>query len=63
MPHEKVCRGGSINALSEMCRKRYRLREPADFFAGDLVFRLAASVQPQREEKGYGYANIALTPI
>ena len=43
MLDDKVCRGGSINALSEMCRTRYRLHEPADFFASDLGFRLAIS--------------------
>ena len=34
-----------------MRRTHYRLHEPADFFAGALGFRLALSVQPQREEK------------
>lgn len=38
---DKVCRGGSIHALSEMCRTRYRFHEPADFLAEDLGFRLA----------------------
>lgn len=38
---DKVCRGGSIHALSEMCRTRYRFHEPAEFFAVDLGFRLA----------------------
>ena len=37
----RVCRGGSIHALAEMCRTRYRLHEPASFWAGDLGFRLA----------------------
>ena len=38
---DRVCRGGSVHALSEMCRTRYRLHEPAEFRAGDLGFRLA----------------------
>lgn len=38
---DKVVRGGSMNALSEMCRTRYRIHEPADFSAADLGFRLA----------------------
>jgi formylglycine-generating enzyme required for sulfatase activity len=37
----RVCRGGSVHALAEMCRTRYRLHEPASFWAGDLGFRLA----------------------
>jgi len=37
----KICRGGSIHALAEMCRTRYRQYEPADFRAPDLGFRLA----------------------
>lgn len=37
----KVCRGGSIHALAEMCRTRYRQYEPPDFRASDLGFRLA----------------------
>lgn len=37
----RVCRGGSIHALSEMCRTRYRFHEPPSFFASDLGFRLA----------------------
>jgi formylglycine-generating enzyme required for sulfatase activity len=41
-----VCRGGSVHALAEMCRTRYRLHEPADFSAADLGFRLAAGVTP-----------------
>ncbi|HEY7123474.1 MAG TPA: SUMF1/EgtB/PvdO family nonheme iron enzyme [Ktedonobacterales bacterium] len=40
---EKVCRGGSMNMFSEMCRTRYRLHEPASFLAYDLGFRLAKS--------------------
>jgi len=38
---EKVVRGGSMNALPEMCRSRYRFHEAAGFWAGDLGFRLA----------------------
>lgn len=42
-PHaDKVCRGGSIHALPEMCRTRYRFHEPPSFRASDLGFRLAA---------------------
>jgi formylglycine-generating enzyme required for sulfatase activity/proteasome lid subunit RPN8/RPN11 len=48
--NDKVCRGGSINALSEMCRTRYRFHEPAAFFAGDLGFRLAASDRSNGDE-------------
>ena len=29
-PPHKVCRGGSMHALAEMCRTRYRFHEPAD---------------------------------
>lgn len=36
----KVCRGGCFNALSEMCRTRYRQPEPPEFSARDLGFRL-----------------------
>lgn len=39
----KVCRGGSIHALSEMCRTRYRSNEPPALWAGDLGFRLTKS--------------------
>lgn len=38
---DKVTRGGSMHALSEMCRTRYRFHEPPDFRASDLGFRLA----------------------
>jgi formylglycine-generating enzyme required for sulfatase activity/proteasome lid subunit RPN8/RPN11 len=38
---DRVCRGGSIHALAEMCRTRYRLHEPPEFWAPDLGFRLA----------------------
>ncbi len=37
----RCCRGGSVHALAEMCRTRYRWSEPADFAASDLGFRLA----------------------
>jgi sulfatase modifying factor 1 len=37
----KVTRGGSMCALAEMCRTRYRQYEPADYWAADLGFRLA----------------------
>jgi formylglycine-generating enzyme required for sulfatase activity len=37
----KVVRGGSMNALAEMCRTRYRQPEPPDLWASDLGFRLA----------------------
>lgn len=40
---EKVCRGGSVSSLAEMCRTRYRLHEAADFYATDLGFRLVRS--------------------
>ena len=39
-PH-KVSRGGGFLALAEMCRTRYRLRDPAAYSADDLGFRLA----------------------
>lgn len=41
---DRVCRGGSIFSLAEMCRTRFRLHEPPDYHAGDLGFRLARSV-------------------
>ena len=37
----KVCRGGSMHSLAEMCRTRYRFHEPPVFMASDLGFRLA----------------------
>ncbi|WP_020670781.1 SUMF1/EgtB/PvdO family nonheme iron enzyme [Amycolatopsis nigrescens] len=37
----KVSRGGGFLALTEMCRTRYRLHDPADYSAPDLGFRLA----------------------
>lgn len=39
----RSCRGGSVHALAEMCRTRYRWSEPAAFAASDLGFRLARS--------------------
>jgi len=39
----RVCRGGSIHALAEMCRTPYRQCEPPHFAAYDLGFRLAAA--------------------
>jgi formylglycine-generating enzyme required for sulfatase activity/proteasome lid subunit RPN8/RPN11 len=51
----KVCRGGSLHALSEMCRTRYRFHEPADFLAQDLGCRLARNVdQTSTKGKTYG---------
>jgi sulfatase modifying factor 1 len=41
MSSNKVCRGGSVDSLAEMCRTQYRLCEPPEFFASDLGFRLA----------------------
>jgi formylglycine-generating enzyme required for sulfatase activity len=38
---DRVCRGGSLHALAEMCRTRYRFHEPPAFWAADLGFRLA----------------------
>ncbi|NLG03412.1 MAG: formylglycine-generating enzyme family protein [Clostridia bacterium] len=40
---EKVCRGGSIHAFSEMCRCAFRDYEPANFKAYDIGFRVARS--------------------
>jgi formylglycine-generating enzyme required for sulfatase activity len=37
----RVSRGGGFLALSEMCRVRYRLHDPATYSAADLGFRLA----------------------
>ena len=42
---EKVCRGGSVTSLAEMCRTRFRLHEAADFWAADLGFRLARTAE------------------
>jgi formylglycine-generating enzyme required for sulfatase activity/proteasome lid subunit RPN8/RPN11 len=46
----KVCRGGSFHALSEMCRTRYRFHDPPGFSAWDLGFRLAKNTEPQATE-------------
>jgi formylglycine-generating enzyme len=48
----RVCRGGSVHALAEMCRTRYRIHEPPDYWAGDLGFRLARSCDPDRAGLG-----------
>jgi formylglycine-generating enzyme required for sulfatase activity len=45
---DRVCRGGSLHSLSEMCRTRYRLHDPPELWAFDLGFRLAAG--PATEE-------------
>jgi formylglycine-generating enzyme required for sulfatase activity len=39
----RVSRGGGFLALPEMCRVRYRLHDPASYYAMDLGFRLASS--------------------
>lgn len=44
---DRVCRGGSMHALAEMCRSRYRFHEPAQFHATDLGCRLARSRSPR----------------
>lgn len=46
---DRVTRGGSAHALSEMCRTRYRFHEPPSFWAGDLGFRVAASLDDESE--------------
>jgi formylglycine-generating enzyme required for sulfatase activity len=38
----KVARGGGYLALEEMCRTRFRLHDPAEYWAPDLGFRLVA---------------------
>lgn len=40
----KVCRGGSINAFSEMCRCNFRNYESAELKAEDIGFRVAKTV-------------------
>lgn len=40
----RVSRGGGFLALAEMCRTRYRMHDPAEFWAHDLGFRLAVSL-------------------
>jgi formylglycine-generating enzyme required for sulfatase activity len=39
----RTARGGGFYALAEMCRTRFRLHDPADYWACDLGFRLARS--------------------
>ncbi|MFN2593857.1 MAG: formylglycine-generating enzyme family protein [Actinomycetota bacterium] len=46
----KVCRGGSMQSLSEMCRTRFRFHDPVDFWASDLGFRLARGRQSDVKE-------------
>lgn len=41
----KVCRGGSINAFSEMCRCSFRNYETGDLSANDIGFRVAKNVK------------------
>ncbi len=49
MRAHKVVRGGSMNALGEMCRTRFRIHEQVEFRAADLGFRLARSRESQQE--------------
>jgi formylglycine-generating enzyme required for sulfatase activity len=41
---DRVCRGGCMHSFAEMCRTRYRFHEPPRFWASDLGFRLARSI-------------------
>jgi formylglycine-generating enzyme required for sulfatase activity len=41
----KVARGGGYLALEEMCRTRFRLHDPAEYWAPDLGFRVAAGTK------------------
>jgi formylglycine-generating enzyme len=41
---ERVCRGGCMHSFAEMCRTRYRFHEPPEFWASDLGFRMARSI-------------------
>jgi formylglycine-generating enzyme required for sulfatase activity/proteasome lid subunit RPN8/RPN11 len=60
----KVCRGGSIHALSEMCRTRYRFHEPPAFKAMDLGFRLAKSnVTDLNKGENNGHAHAPFAPL
>jgi len=43
----RVCRGGCMHSFAEMCRTRYRFHEPPEFWAPDLGFRLARTIDPQ----------------
>jgi formylglycine-generating enzyme len=45
----RVCRGGSVYALAEMCRTRYRLHDPPGYWASDLGFRLARGCDGEEE--------------
>jgi formylglycine-generating enzyme required for sulfatase activity len=54
----RVSRGGGFLALSEMCRVRYRLHDPASYYAMDLGFRLASSagrIETDEEASGNGH--------
>jgi formylglycine-generating enzyme required for sulfatase activity len=44
---DRVCRGGCMYSFAEMCRTRYRFHEPPEFWASDLGFRLARSLDPR----------------
>lgn len=52
LPEDKVCRGGSVHALSEMCRTRYRMHEPPAFSAHDLGFRMVRDEFSTRGRNG-----------
>jgi formylglycine-generating enzyme len=41
---DRTCRGGCMYSFAEMCRTRYRFHEPPQFWASDLGFRLARSI-------------------
>ncbi|MEU0602890.1 formylglycine-generating enzyme family protein [Streptomyces sp. NPDC006393] len=41
---ERVSRGGSMHAFTDMCRCAFRHHEPADYWAYDIGFRIAADV-------------------
>ncbi|MFJ4439515.1 formylglycine-generating enzyme family protein [Streptomyces sp. NPDC088923] len=41
---ERVSRGGSMHAFTDMCRRAFRHHEPADYWAYDVGFRLAADL-------------------
>ncbi|MEU8391000.1 formylglycine-generating enzyme family protein [Micromonospora sp. NPDC048842] len=43
---ERVCRGGSLHAFTDMCRCAFRHHEPADYWAYDIGFRIAADLDP-----------------
>ena len=47
---DRIARGGSVFAHSDMCRNAYRSPEPAGFHAGDLGFRLARGRPPLEME-------------